>query len=508
MIQDNKRIAKNTLLLYFRMFLLIAVQLYTVPIILKALGVIDYGIYNVVGGVVTMFSFLGSMLASGSQRFIAYSIGGGNKKELKETFDTTVTIYLFFAVIAFLLLECIGTWFLNTKMNIPQERMGTANWVYQLSVVAFLVNLIAIPYNAVIIAHEKMSFFAYISILECLLKLVSALILQYVLVDRLIVYACLICAIAVLIRTIYQISCRFFFEECRHYRFTWNSQTGKALLTYSGWNVVGSIALLSRQQGLNIILNLFFGPLLNAAHSIAQQINGVLTQFINNIYMATRPQITKLYAAGNIFEMWSLVFSSSRLSFYLLMYLSIPVLIELDVVLHVWLGDIPQYTVGISRLMIISILIEAFGNQVIAAYQAANRIKKYQLYSSTIILLNIPLSYILLRIHSVNPLLPYILSALLSILYTTSILYNARKEIGLNIRLYCKKVVCKLIVIFCIVWLSVFYTVSLFPSTVLRVVLTVLLTILLSSLTIWLIGLEHVEKDFIKKYIIRKLQNK
>lgn len=508
MIQDNKRIAKNTLLLYFRMFLLIAVQLYTVPIILRALGVVDYGIYNVVGGVVTMFSFLGGMLASGSQRFMAYSIGRGDEKDLKETFDTTVTIYLFFAVIALLLLECIGTWFLNTQMNIPQERMETANWVYQLSVIAFLVNLIAIPYNAVIIAHERMSFFAYISILECLLKLVAALMLPYILADKLIVYACLICMIAVLIRVIYQISCRKLFEECRHYRFTWNPETGKALLAYSGWNVVGSIALLSRQQGLNIIINLFFGPLLNAAHSIAQQINGVLTQFINNVYMATRPQITKLYAAGNILEMWSLVFSSSRLSFYLLMYLGIPALIELDMVLHIWLGEIPQYTVAISRLMIVSILIETLGNQVIAAYQAANRIKRYQLYSSTIILLNIPLSYILLRIYNVDPLLPYIISIVLSVLYVFSILYNAKEEIGLNMVLYCKKVICKLIIVFFIVLFSVFYIVSLFPPTLLRVFLTVLLTVLLSSITIWLIGLENGEKEFIRNIIKRKICRK
>ncbi len=505
---NNKRIAKNTLLLYVRMLLLLVVQLYTAPIVLNALGVVDYGIYNVVGGVVTMFSFLGGMLASGSQRFLAFAMGKGDKQGLKQTFDTTVTIYLFFAIVAFVLLESVGVWFLNAKMNIPADRMEVANWVLQLSILAFLVNLVSIPYNAAIVAHEKMSVYAYISILECLLKLVVAITLQHVLFDKLIVYAVLICGIALLVRVIYQIYCRKYFEECRSYRFSWNMQTGKELLAYSGWNVIGYVANLSRQQGLNIVLNLFFGPMLNAAHSLAQQINGVLTQFINNFYVATRPQITKSYAANEVADMWRLVFDSSRLSFYLLMCLSIPLAIELDTILTVWLGIVPPYTVEITRLMIVSLLVETLANQVIAAYQAANKIRRYQLYSSTIILLNIPVSYILLRLTPTSPVLPYIVSIGLSVLYIVSILWNAKKEIGLNLTKYIKQVMLRVVVIYSIVMALVSSIISMLGPSLLRVLITILATLLFSGLVVWLIGLEANEKNYIKDIVKRKIFRK
>ena len=355
-MSTNTRIAKNTLLLYFRMFLLIIVQLYTVPIVLRTLGASDYGLYYVVGGIVAMFSFIGSSLSSGSQRFIAYALGKRDIKLLKRTFDTTVSIYIVFAIISFILLEIGGIWFLNYQMNIPADRLIAANWCYQFSLFAFVINLMVIPYMATVIAHERMSLFAYLSILECVLKLGVAIASQYILKDKLIVYAISIFVVAVLVQTVYWLYCRFQFAECKNYSFSWSSKTGKELLTYSGWNVVGSLAIISRQQGLNVLLNLFFGTILNAAHSIAQQIYGVLMQFVNNLYMATRPQITKFYAVGDTVEMWNLVFRSAKLAFYLLMLISIPLIIEMNTILMLWLGDVPQYTVEISVLMIISLI--------------------------------------------------------------------------------------------------------------------------------------------------------
>lgn len=505
---NNKRIAKNTLLLYFRMILLIFVQLYTVPIILKSLGIEDYGIYNVVGGVVTMFSFIGGSLASGSQRFLAFEIGRGDKESLKQVFDTTLSIYFILALITAILLEIGGYWFLNTQMNIPPERMYAANYVFQLSILAFLINLISIPYNAAVIAHEKMSLFAYVSILECMLKLAAAVLLQYVLFDKLIVYAVFICSIAIVIRFIYQVYCRKHFVECRHYRFVRKNYIGKELLVYSGWNMIGSIALISRQQGLNIIINLFFGPLLNAAHSIAQQINGVLTQFINNVYTATRPQITKHYASGDTKEMWNLVLRSSKLAFYLLMFISIPALLELDMILSVWLHEVPPYTVSIARLMIVSILIETLANQVIGAYQAANKIKRYQLYSSTVILLNIPISYIVLKISPFTPVIPYAISVSLSILYTFSILWNARKEIGLDLKKYLKDILLKNVIVYIISIGIVGGCIYYISPSFLRIVITTCLTIVCCSIIIWIAGLDLSEKQFIKKIIQQKILKK
>lgn len=506
--ENTKRIARNTLLLYIRMILLILVQLYTVPIILKTLGIEDYGIYNVVGGVVTMFSFIGSSLASGSQRFISYEIGRKNKEQLHKVFNTTVSIYIILAIIGFILLEAGGYYFLNTQMNIPESRMYAANWVFQLSILAFLVNLISIPYNSTVIAHEKMSVFAYVSILECVLKLIAAIALQFILYDHLITYSALICFIAILIQVIYQVYCHQNFEECKNYKFSWDSSKGKELLIYSGWNIIGSIALISRQQGLNIVLNIFFGPLLNAAHSIGQQINGVLTQFINNVYIATRPQITKLYANNETDAMWKLVFHSSKLAFYLLMILSIPLLLELDKILDIWLHNVPPYTSTIGQLMIISILIETLANQIIGAYQAANKIKRYQVYSSTIILLNIPISYIFLRFFPNQPITPYIVSIMLSILYVYSIIWNAQKELKMDVKKYIKQVLLNVIIVYCITILIVWICIMALNPSLQRILLTCIMSLIASSLIIWTIGLDKTEKCFIIQIIKQKLNKK
>ncbi|MEJ8764160.1 MATE family efflux transporter [Phocaeicola sp. HCN-40430] len=506
--ENNKRIAKNTMLLYVRMLILIGIQLYTVPIILNTLGIEDYGIYNVVGGIVTMFSFIGSSLASGSQRFIAFEIGRKNKEQLKNIFNTIITVYFVLAIIALILLEAGGYWLLNYHMKIPESRMYAANWVFQLSILSFLINLISIPYNSVVIAHEKMSVFAYISIIECIFKLIAAILLQYILFDHLITYAILICLITVIIRSIYQIYCYKRFEECQTYHFSWDSDKGKELLTYSGWNIIGTIAIISRQQGLNIIINIFFGPILNAAHSIGQQINGVITQFINNVYIATRPQITKLFANNQTAEMWNLVFRSSKLAFYLLMILSIPLLIELDKILNLWLHNVPPYSVAIGRLMILTILIETLANQIIGAYQAANKIKRYQIYSSTIILLNIPISYISLLILPSYPLTPYFISVVLSIFYTFSIIWNAKKELGMNILKYTKHVLLNVIIIYCTIVFTVWISITSFSPSIFRILLTCSITIIYSFAAIWTLGLDKTEKEFIINITLKKLHKK
>ena len=505
---ENLRIYKNSFFLYIRMLLLIVVQLYTVPIILEALGITDYGIYNVVGGVVTMFSFIGGSMASGSQRFIAFAIGKGEQQNLKKVFNSTLSIYILFALCALVLIECVGVWFLNTHMIIPEDRIIAANWVFQFSLLAFLINLISIPYNSAVIAHERMSVFAYVSIFECFLKLGIALLLPFLGTDKLIIYSILICVVAILVRIIYQVYCLKNFKECRQFCFCYDKKLGKELLMYSGWNMVGSVALIARQQGVNIVLNLFFGTILNAAHSIAQQVNGVLSQFVNNIYVATRPQITKLYAIGKKDNMWNLVFTSSKLAFFLLIYLCIPILVELPTILRVWLKKVPDYTVEISFLMILSILIETLANQIIGAFQAANNIKKYQIYGSSIILLNLPLSYFLLRIYSDNPLLPYIVSVLLSVLYVIALLWIASQEIELNLRSFLKEVLIKSVVVFIVSILIVWCFVELFQATIFRCFITIIFSSSVISLCIWLFGLDSNEKKYIKNILIKKIKNK
>ncbi len=486
------------------MLFLIIVQLYSVPIVLKVLGVSDYGLYNVVGGLVTLFSFIGGSLASGSQRFMAYAIGRNDNAELKKIFNTTITLYLIFSIVAILILETIGLWFLNHKIDIAPDRLYAAKWVFQLSLLTFVVNLVSIPYNSAVIAHEKMSIYAYISILECILKLLIAITLPYFFTDKLITYALLLCIISIFIRFIYQIYCRSQFIECKKVKLSIKSNISKNLLTYSGWNVVGSFALILRQQGINIVINLFFGTLLNAAHSIAQQVSGVLSQFINNVYVATRPQITKLFAIEQYADMWDLTFRSSKLVFFLASYLCIPLLLEIETILQIWLRNVPTYSSQIAFLMIITLLIETLVNQIIGVFQAANKIKTYQLFSSTILLMNVPASYCILTISFNNPLIPYIISCIISLVYITSILIIAKKEIHLDIKKYVVEIIAKDIEVFSLAFTLSFICIRMIPPSILRLILTIIIATIITTIIIWIIGLDSLEKSYIKNFLLKK----
>ena len=505
-LSNNKRIAKNTLFLYFRMFLVLAISLYTLPILLKNLGLSDYGLYNVVGGIVTMFSFIGASLASGSQRFIAYSIGKNDKVELKDVFDSTVSIYLCLGIVALIIIEVIGLWLLNSKMQIPSGRILAANWVFQFSALAFIINLIAIPYNSVVIAHEKMDFFAYLSIFEGGANLILALLLPYVFIDKLIFYAALVMIIYIIIAMSYLIYCFLYFDECKKFRLVWKHNLGYSLLSYSGWNIVGATAGILRSHGVNIVMNLFFGTLLNAAHSIALKIYGVLTQLVSNVYMASRPQITKSFASGKIDDMWDLVNRSSRLSFYLLIYLAVPVLLELDGILDFWLNQIPPFTIHITRLMIITLLIESLFNQIISVFQAENKIREYQISSSTILLLNIPLSYILLKFYSSNPFLPYIVSVVLSLIYGIAILITAKKQVNLDLKKYCTRVIGNILCVFTISMVIVSIVILFIPHSIFRIVFTVLFSTIVNTLIIWFIGFDAKEKQFVINFFQNRIK--
>lgn len=503
---NNKRIAKNTLFLYLRMIFLIAVQLYTVPVVLRNLGVSDYGLYNVIGGVVSAFSFLGAALASGTQRYLSFALGKKDEKLLKMTFQTTWSIYLAFAALSLLLLEIVGLWFINYKMNIPADRLSAANWLFHFSTITFVIQLLSIPFNSSIIAHEKMNIYAYVSIFEGMMKLLIAISLSLISFDKLIYYGLVLFLLSVGIQLFYQFYCYRLFVECRSLRLRWNSDLGRSLLTYSGWNVVGVIAGLGRSQGLNIIVNLFFGTLLNAAHAIANQINAVANQFINIIYMASRPSITKLYASGKIEEMWTLVFRSAKLAFYLLMLISVPAMVEMDTVLKLWLKEVPDYTVSIVDCLLLLALIETLVNQLIAAFQAENKIKHYQQYASTILLMCVPISYAVLKWCNVNPMYPYLVSIVLSALYAMSIIVIAKRDVQLDVAAFLKKVIVPNVGIFILV-LGLCYGISLMlaPSLI-RIFITCLFTLFFSCAFIWMLGLDIQEKQFVKKQINKKLK--
>ncbi|MBO4985118.1 MAG: lipopolysaccharide biosynthesis protein [Bacteroides sp.] len=502
---ENKRIAQNTLFLYFRMILIVAINLFAVRVILKVLGVEDYGIYNVVGGIVTLFSFLSGSLSSGAQRFLAYEIGRKDYDRLRHVFSMTTVVFGGIACILFVLVETLGLWFLNYKMNIPAERMEAANLVFQFSVFTFMANIMTIPYNAAIIAWERMVFFAYISIIEAVSKLLCVFILLWFACDKLILYAGTIFLVAIFLFLIYWqygkrrlIGCSF--------QWNWDSALCKSLLTYSGWNMLGTVALILRNQGINIVLNLFFSTVVNAAHTIGQQVNGFISQFINNIYMATRPQITKLYAEGKMDEMWKLVFSSARLAYYLLLVLCLPVLLCIDDMLQLWLGVVPSYTPTIIKCLLIVLLIETSVNQIIAVFQAANKLRKYQSTSTVVLLLNVPLSYICLE-YIPNVYAPYIISIGLSVVYVLVLLRIAKAELLLDIKYYVKEILLRIMsvtLLSAIIPISFLFALSEFAV---NFIFTALISISSSLSAVWMLGLSLDERKQIKGILYTKIKH-
>lgn len=436
--QSNKRIVKNTLLLYFRMLLLMAINLYASRVILHALGVEDFGIYNVVGGVVAMFSVISGSLSAAISRFITFELGCGNIDNLKRVFSTSITIQLLLALIIVVLAESFGVWFLNTQMTIPEDRIVAANWVMQFSLFTFVINLISVPYNAAIIAHERMAAFAYVSIVEGLCKLSIAYLVMVSPIDRLVFYAILMLILAVIVRVLYGIYCNKYFEECE-YHFNWDTEILKKMFGFAGWNFIGASAVVLRDQGGNIIINIFCGPSVNAARGIATQVNTAITGFVSNFMTALNPQITKSYAIGNYNYMMKLIFVGARFSFYLLLLLSLPVFVSTHYILEIWLHSVPEYTVQFVRLILALTLLESISNPLITAMLATGRIKKYQIVAGGINMMNLPIAYFLLR-WTAMPEVVFIVAIVISQCCLFARLVMLRGMIGLSLKEYIKKV--------------------------------------------------------------------
>ena len=394
---NGKTIAKNTIILYFRMIFTMVVSLYTTRVFLEALGVIDYGIYNVVGGFVAMFGLMSGSLSAAISRFITYELGAGNKDRLKNVFSSSITIQIGLSILIILLVEAVGIWFVNNKMVIPENRLVAANWVLQISALTFAINLISIPYNAALIAHERMGAFAFFAILESLLKLLICFAIVEVSCDRLIFYTILLGVVAVVIRLLYGFYCKRHFEECTYY-YTFDKEVLYKMFSFAGWNMFGAGSSVLREQGVNVLLNLFFGAAVNSARSVAQQVSGSVVQLANNIMIAVNPQITKNYAAGNMDYTMHLVFMGARFTMFLLLLMAIPLLCETEIVLKLWLHEVPNYTIVFVRLVLIYLMVEAVSYSMVTLMLATGDIKKYQIIVGGCQLLNFPLAWIVLAL--------------------------------------------------------------------------------------------------------------
>ena len=393
----NKRIAKNTLVLYVRMLFTMGISLFTSRVILQTIGVEDYGISSVVGGVISMFTFINAAMVSSTQRYLNFELVRGDANQLRSVFSTSLQIHALIALAIIVLSETVGLWFLNEKLVIPEARMTAAMWVYQCSILSCAVGIMSTPYNAVIVAHEKMSAFAYISILDVSLKLLVVYLLVALPFDKLIILAILNLLVQLFIRYIYTLYCHRHFPES-YFQFRFNKTLFKEMFGFAGWSFWGNLAAILYTQGLNMMLNIFFGPIVNAARGIAVQVQSAVQQFVGGFQTALNPQITKNYASNNLPQMHSLMFRSARFSFLLLFFLSLPVLMETNFILTLWLKTVPDDAVIFTQIMICISLIYTTANPCVIANQATGKVKIYQMVVGGILLLILPISYVVLKL--------------------------------------------------------------------------------------------------------------
>lgn len=425
--ENTKRIAKNTMMLYIRLFLSMAITLYTSRIVLNTLGIENYGIYNVVAGVVSMFSFLNASMSGATSRFLTYELGNGNNEKLKKTFRATLTIHVCIAILIIIIADTLGLWFVNHKLVIPADRMIAANWVYQFSVIAAGISIMQVPFNACIIAHEKMDIYAYVEILNVTLKLLVVYLLVIGSFDKLILYGFLILCVSTLIAGIYIIYTFRHFSECS-FRPIWEKRIMLPILSFSGWDLYGNLSVTATGQGTNILLNTFIGPVINAANGIAMQVQGAVMALASNLIMAVRPQIVKNYAAGNIDYMRTLMLNASKFTCLLLSCVTIPLVIEMPFVLNIWLKEVPQYTVAFCQLTLITNCILVISLVLNCGIHATGKIKMFSFITGTLNLMTIPVSYVLLR-YGLSPELVYVNRILFVVLVVISTLYMLKIRI-------------------------------------------------------------------------------
>lgn len=492
---NNKRIAKNTIVLYLRMMVIMVINLYISRAVLKTLGINDYGIYNVVGGFVTMFSLLSGSLSNAISRYITFELGRGDIDKLKKVFSTSVTVQILLSIGIGVILEIVGIWFLNNKMQIPLDRLHAANWTLQCSIITFILNLISVPYNGCIIAHEKMTAFAYISTSEVILKFGSVLFLYLNITDNLITYSVLLMLTAAIIRLIYGIYCKRNFEEC-NYRFIIDKALIMDMTKLASWNFLGAGGGVLNDQGVNVLLNLFFGVALNAARGISVQVNGAIQQFTNSFITAINPQITKNYACGNYEDMRKLLFSGCRFSYYLMLILTLPIIIETPTILELWLVNVPDATVLFVRLTLIISLIATLSNLFFTVAMATGDIKNYQLIVGSLSLSCFFFTYIGYKLGA-SPSFTYYVSLAINVIILFARLFIVNNLIYIGIKDFCKQVLFKVVVVTTVSTVIVFFAKNIMPEGLLWALASISFSISVAIVCITLFGLSKSEKTMI-----------
>lgn len=501
---NSRRMAKNTLLLYFRMFITMLVSVYTSRVVLYTLGIEDFGIHNVVGGVVAMFVFLNGAMLSCTQRYITFALGKGDMENLKKVFSNSVVIHTLIAVLVVVLAETVGLWFLYNKLIIPETRFTAAFWVFQCSVFSTAAYILSVPYNASIVAHEKMSAFAYISVAEVFMKLLIVYLLTLFSFDKLIFYAVLLLSIQIAIRLIYSGYCRRHFEESR-FRWNWDKKLFAEMLSFAGWNLMGGLSGVLYNHGLNILLNMFFGPAVNAARGVSVQVQNTVLQFSQNFQMAINPQITKSYAAGELDGMHRLIFRSSRITFFLLFVLALPIVFEADFILDLWLKDVPQWTTSFVRLMIAVIIVDSVANPLMISSAATGKIKFYQTAICSIMLTIVPVSYVMLRLGFCPTVVFKVHLAACCVAFVVR-LFILRPMIKLSIRKYFMEVATRCVATAVPAFAVTFAVWKTLPRTAAGSVGVMLVAVFSTLVFCLLWGLDKQEKNFVNEKIGQALK--
>lgn len=490
-VSNSQRIISNTIILYLRMLVIMVVSIFTARVLLDALGVEDYGLYNVVGGVVSLFAFLMSSMASATQRFLSFHIGKGDERELKDVFSMSLTTHLFIALIVVVLVETVGLWFLNTYIQVPEGRMLAANIVYQFVIASLFVNIVIVPYSACVIAHELMKYYAYITIFDALAKLFIAYFLLMCHTDKLCIYGLLLFVITLLDLLFYYLLCRKRFLETK-YSFFYDKELFLKLFKFSGWTILGQSAVVGANQGTSILINMFHSVVYNAALGIANQLNGALNGLVSNFQTAFQPQITKSYAAKEYDYMNKLIHNASKMSFFLLFLVSVPVALNIDWLLHVWLKEVPQSTGSFCVLFMVASLFNSIGGPLWMSVFATGSIRNYQICVFTIYALSIIAIYFLFKMGA-GPAMAVVITTIVSIiLLITRIIYAKISLPFFSIKRYALKVILPLFITIVLVLIAIYL--SIFFYEIDNMLYSTSIVLIIEILSVIFVGLSREER--------------
>lgn len=503
-VSDRKRIAKNTVFLYIRMLFVMIIAFYTSRVILQSLGAVDYGIYNVVGGIVLMMAFIIGPLNGTTMRFLTVELGRNHVNGLSRIFACTLNIHIVIGIITILLGETIGLWFFYEKLIMPPERMETAFWVYQFSIITAVFTFTQIPYSATLTAHENMSIYAYVGLYEAISNLIIAFLISISEWDKLLLYALLIMLNKVAILIFYRIYTGYHYQEC-HFHLFWDKKLYSQIISYAGWNLFGGLAVVSEGQGINILLNVFFGPIVNAARAIAVQIQSAVTMFVQNILTAVKPQVIKNYANKQYSEMYNLAFQTTKYSYYLLFLIILPIMTDIEVILEIWLGkSVPEQTDIFVMIVLVTTLVNSIDQTFLMTFHAIGKVKFGNIVGGSFMIMSLPICYFVLKYD--NPSYSvFIVIFLINLLSTIFDFFLVHYYIWFSVSSFIKETLIPMIIFTILSLLTPFLIIYFFDESILRLVLNILISDLVSLFVIWFFGINRYERSLLKHFVVEKI---